>query len=312
MLPDISYKEMRVIASRHLVLSSLFFLPQPSRIAFERRLRGKEEYRKLQEADWVLLSWGKSGRTWFRTMLSHFYKVKYGLPDHRMLEFDNLHRLNPDIPRVFFTHDNYLRDYLESGETLDHFIGKKVVLLVRDPRDVAVSQYFQWRYRMRPRKKPLNGYPSHGSDVDIFDFVRNPNCGAPRIVEYLNRWARAIDTMGEDLLIIRYEDMKADPHKIVKQVFEFTSSPGTDSQVDAAVDYAAYDNMKKREAKNNKTIGAQRVNPGDKNNPDSFKVRRGKVGGYKDYFDETQLTQVDEMVEGKLDPLFGYTTPASE
>jgi hypothetical protein len=35
-------------------------------------------------------------------------------------------------------------------------------------------------------------------------------------------------------------------------------------------------------------------------------VRRGKVGGYRDYFTPEEVTVVDAMVEGALDPVFGY------
>ncbi|MFZ0467455.1 MAG: hypothetical protein WAL92_00890, partial [Thiogranum sp.] len=168
--------EIWAVVSRHILLAGLFFLPRSRRVAIDRRLRGKEEFRKLQLADWALISWGKSGRTWFRVMLSRFYQLKYGLPANRLLEFDNLHRMNPSVPKVFFSHNNYIRDYLNKWDNLDQFRGKKVVLLVRDPRDVAVSQFFQWKYRMRPHKKRLNDYPVHGADIGIWDFVTNPGC----------------------------------------------------------------------------------------------------------------------------------------
>ena len=75
---------------RWLLTNGLFFLPQPRRKAIDRWLRGREEHRKLQLADYVLMSWGKSGRTWLRVMLSRFYQIAYGMPEGRMLEFDNL------------------------------------------------------------------------------------------------------------------------------------------------------------------------------------------------------------------------------
>ena len=307
-MPDMSYREMGAVASRHLALAALFFLPLEKRIALERRLRGREEYRKLQAADWVLMSWGKSGRTWFRVMLSRFYQLRFNLPTDHMLEFDNYNRLNPAAPKVLFSHNNYMRDYLRSWDSLEHFRGKQVVLLVRDPRDVAVSQYFQWRYRMLPRKKLLNDYPPHGTEVDVFDFVSNEKCGIPRIVDYFNGWAAAMPMMGDDLLLIRYEDMRSDPGAIMRKVFDFTGTPGSAEEIAAAVEYAAYDNMKKREAgKDGMRASGQRVKPGDENNPDSFKVRRGKVGGYRDYFTDEQLEKVDAMVEQHLDPVFGYT-----
>lgn len=304
-----SYKEAWAVATRHLILAPMFFLPKDKSIALERRLRGKEEYRKLQETDWVLMSWGKSGRTWFRVMLSRFYQLHFGLPTNHMLEFDNYHRLDARAPRVLFTHNNYMRDYLRQWESLEHFRGKRVVLLVRDPRDVAVSQYFQWRYRMLPRKKELNFYPPHGAEVDIFDFVCNRDCGIPRIVDYFNGWAQAMPMMGDDLLVIRYEDMRLDPAGILQRVVAFAGTAGTAEEIEAAKDYAAYENMKKREAENDgMRASGQRVRPGDDSNPESFKVRRGKVGGYRDYFTPDQIERVDAMVKDRLDPVFGYET----
>ncbi|WP_354543857.1 sulfotransferase domain-containing protein [Roseovarius sp. MBR-78] len=295
---------------RHLVLGALFFLPRHKKIALERRLRGKQEYAKLQEADWALVSWGKSGRTWFRVMLSRFYQLHFGLDTDYMLEFDNFHRLNPNAPKVLFSHNNYIRDYLGAWDNLDYYKGKKLVLLVRDPRDVAVSQYFQWRYRMLPRKKVLNAYPPHGADVDIFDFVCNPDCGIPKIVEAFNIWARSLPALGDGVLVVRYEDLRHDPAGVLAQVVSFAGITGSPAHLEAAKEYAAYENMKKREAGNEGMRGSgQRVKPGDGANPDSFKVRRGKVGGYRDYFTPEQVQIVDAMVEDALDPSFGYGAP---
>ena len=72
----------------------------------ERRLRGREEHRKLQLADWVLISLGKSGRTVFRVMLSRFNQLKHQLPIDRLLEFDNLHRMQPAVYKVLFSYNN--------------------------------------------------------------------------------------------------------------------------------------------------------------------------------------------------------------
>ena len=91
-------REMWRDGLRELTVASVFFLPWPRRKAIERWLRGREEYRKLQLADWVLMSWGKSGRTWLRVMLSRFYQVKHGLGESELIGFDNLKRLNSAIP----------------------------------------------------------------------------------------------------------------------------------------------------------------------------------------------------------------------
>jgi hypothetical protein len=47
--------------------------------------------------------------------------------------------------------------------------------------------------------------------------------------------------------------------------------------------------------------------PGDRKNPDSFKVRRGKVGGFSDYFDKDQMKNIEQMLHKTLQPVYGYT-----
>ncbi len=51
--------------------------------------------------------------------------------------------------------------------------------------------------------------------------------------------------------------------------------------------------------------------PGNRANPDSFKVRRAKVGGYRDYFTDEQLARIDAMVDQELLPVIGYTAAES-
>ena len=296
--------------SRHAKLALLFFLSYPQRKAIDRRLRGREEFRKLHRADWLLVSWGKSGRTWLRVMLSRVYQLMFDLPDYHMLDFDNLNRMDKRVPRIFFTHGNYLRDYTGHGyDTKIDFMGKKIVFLVRDPRDVAVSQYFQWRYRMRPHKKRLNDYPPHGEEMSVFDFVMYPEQGLPRIISYFNAWLEWVPRLG-DVLVVRYEDMRADPGAVLAKILDFTGTPASDEQVRDAVEFAAFDNLKKMEEKSSFPLWRTglRLVPGEKGNPNSYKVRRAKVGGYRDYFTDDQIEQIDAMVEQDLDSRFGYDT----
>jgi hypothetical protein len=48
--------------------------------------------------------------------------------------------------------------------------------------------------------------------------------------------------------------------------------------VDAAVEYSSYENMKKMESKQQFRLAGGRMMPRDKDNPNSYKVRRAKVG----------------------------------
>lgn len=296
-------------ASREVLMALLFFLPVARRIRIERWLRGREEAGRLAEADVAVVSFGKSGRTWLRVMISRYYQLVYGIPERVLLGFSNYHRRVASIPKIFFTHDNYIKDYTGELDSKASFYGKKVVLLVRNPKDIAVSQYFQWQHRMRPVKKRLNNYPPHGADVSPYQFVMDPDCGLPQIIAYLNLWAREAGKV-KSLLIVRYEDMRERPEETFARVMDFVN--GKPSQADAitsSVEYASVENMRKLEEKNTFWLAGGRMKPGKKGDPNSYKVRRAKVGGYKDYFDEAQAAEIDEYVRKELSPAFGYDAP---
>ena len=293
------------VAARYAVVGASLWLPKSRQRSIERWLRGREEFSKTRRADFVLMSFGKSGRTWLRVMLSRVFQQLAGAGKDTMLEFDNFKRRDPTLPSLFFTHGNYLRDYTGHWDSKADFYDKKVVLLVRDPRDVAVSQYFQWKYRMLPRKKMLNRYPPHGADVALFDFIMSAESGLPVVLDFFETWQRELPKV-KDALVVRYEDMRADPGRELSRVLTFFDLPFTEAHVEEAVAFASYDNMKRLEQDRVFSGHGQRLLPGNKANPDSYKVRRAKVGGYRDYFDDAQLAAIDAMMAQRPGPLFGY------
>jgi hypothetical protein len=292
--------------SRHIVLTLAFFLPAERKVALERWLRGREEFWKLSRADAVVVSYGKAGRTWLRVMLSRYLTLAYGLRGERLIGFDNFHRKDARVPKLFFTHDNYLRDYTGAGESRRDFRGKKVVLLVRSPQDTAVSQYFQWKFRMRARKKAINDYPEHGTEVSAYEFVQRPESGLPKILRFMNAWAEELPQI-KDALVVRYEDMRADPEATLARVVRFLGCPENPTAVKNAVEYASVENMRKLETKRTFWLSGSRMKAKDQSNPDSFKVRRAKVGGYRDYFSEEEAAKIDALVREQLAPAYGYS-----
>ena len=284
------------------------FLPKERTRRLERWLRGREDWRKLRLADAVVVSFGKSGRTWLRVLLSRVFQLQHGLDQRAILGFDNLHYRTGAAPKILFTHDNYLRDYTGHGASKAAFYGKKVIFLARDPRDVAVSQYFQWKYRMKPNKKDINAYPM--DDLAPFDFVMS-DAGLPKVIEFMNLWAKEAPKIGE-FMVVRYEDLRARPEDTLRRLLEFLGAPAAEAQIADAVAFASYDNMKQMEQQRVFWLSGGRLVPKDRSNPNSYKVRRGKVAGYRDDFEAAQLAEIDRLVETTLDPLYGYTRPAAD
>jgi hypothetical protein len=62
--------------------------------------------------------------------------------------------------------------------------------------------------------------------------------------------------------------------------------------------------MQRLESQN--AFGVERLEPVDPGDPESFKVRRGKVGGFPDYLDATTVELLDEKLRRARLELFGY------
>jgi hypothetical protein len=63
--------------------------------------------------------------------------------------------------------------------------------------------------------------------------------------------------------------------------------------------------MKKLEQSRTYDTGSRRLMIKDPDNPGAFKVRRGKVGGYTDYFTGEEQARIDELI-AQIAPVYGY------
>jgi hypothetical protein len=111
-------------------------------------------------------------------------------------------------------------------------------------------------------------------------------------------------------IVVRYEDMRADPEGALGRVLTFLGTPGSDAQIRDAVAYAAYDNMKQLEQSRVFWLSGLRLRPGDRANPQSYKVRRAKIGGWRDYFDDGEVAAIDALLAARPKPPFGYGAKA--
>jgi alcohol sulfotransferase len=87
-----------------------------------------------------------------------------------------------------------------------------------------------------------------------------------------------------------------------------TCAQPNDAFLADTVEFASVENLRKKEQENYFWRSGSRVQAKDVNDPNTFKVRKAKVGGYRDYFDDDQVAELDAMVESRLDPVFGYSS----
>ena len=239
-------------------------------------------------------------------MLSHLVQKRYGLADTAIIGTTAFHRANPSLPSIFFTHDSYIGHYTGNQDSKADYFGKRIVFLVRDPRDIAVSSYFQWKYRTDKQKRALHSPFFEGRDPSIFDFTMHPQGSLQKNIDRMNSWDRARSGL-TDMLVVRYEDLHEAPAKWLAKIAEFAGYTASMEEIEGAVKFASLENMKKREREGSFGDRSRRFSTGKHASSDAYKVRRGKVGGYRDYFTDAQLKEINERVDRTLSPSYGYS-----
>ncbi len=297
------------MADRNKIIKTLadaatMVLPKEARTRARKRIRARLLLNRSRQGDVIVVSRPKSGRTWLRAMVSLLYARRYGLAENELLEFDNFHRANPAIPTYSFIHGQGLDEILDAEPSPAWMGGKKLVFLVRNPLDVAVSEYFQSTRRASAVKREMHGVDE---DISMFDFVMESPQGLRATVPFMNDWLRRVEALGIDAIMLRYEDLRADPQAGLKQLTEFLGAEFTDEEIAAAVAGTEFEVLKEKERTN--FYNNARLSARDPSDPDSFKVRRAKVGGYHDYFEPQEIAAMEAYVAARLSPVFGYREP---
>lgn len=267
-----------------------------------KRLRRRvKHWHALAISDVVFLSPAKSGRTWLRAMLSHVYHLSYGTPIDELVSRDRFHRREPRIPRFFFSHNDDNEPYLLQRQLTPHGLRRKTVIcLVRDPRDVVVSFFHQRRHR----SKQVTAEQRFGDDATVTDaFVRDALATVTAKVDRLAALAAA----HHDGHLFRYEDLHAEPAAELARLLRVLGHHDVPQRhIEAAVDFASFEQLKQREAAG--FFRSDNLRPADTAEPNSFKVRRGRIGGYRDELSPEQVVTMDRMIDTTLAPGLGYRT----
>src|SRR6266513_1620948 len=259
--------------------------------------------RELSGGKAIILSVPKSGRTWLRAFLCAYFCKRFGL--EFTLRMDRHH--DQRIPRVVFSHD--LFEHRTKGDRWDRLRGKylvprrelnraKIILLARDPRDCFVSLYLQLT------KRDPNA-PIKLRQKTVSEMLRDRRFGMHAIINAMNDWINEFSGR-DNFSLVRYEALRASPAEYFRALLAVLGEASADPNIfQEALEFSRFENMQKLEAAG--AFDSNILHPGDVRDPESFKVRRGKVGGYREYLSaEDQQFAADAIRE--LDRRFGYIT----
>ncbi len=299
-------------ARKASILISTAVLPRPWRVSLRERWLAEHEIGRVRRAGLIIIGHPKSGNTWLKAMISRLYQVRHGLPASRLINSDELALVNPAIPRLaatngWYSYEGAVGRLLDVAAPDPELRRKPCVVLVRNPIDIAVSWYFQFTKRQSAAKQELINHaiehPIDRRTVSMWDFVRHSDIGLDSLIDYLNTWERNLAGM-ERALLVRYEDLRAEPAKVLTSIMELMGESFSPEEIEEAVRFTSVDNLRKLEASGFFSQGGLTLR--NAKDPESFKVRRAKVGGYRDYFTPEQIAELEERVETRLSPALGY------
>jgi hypothetical protein len=253
-----------------------------------------------RSTDAFLLSFPKCGRTWLRLLVGRAVARHFGVEGVSLLAMDQFPDHRRGIPKIRAGHDDDPHRKLphELQTSKASFGPTKVVLLVRDPRDVIVSLYF---HESRRERRDVG-------DIETFA-LRSPG-PFDTLLRYYRIWEENRRAPAA-FLLVRYEDLQADTARELRRVLSFVGLGDIrhDTVADA-VAFASFDSMRRLELDD--AFGTVQLRPGSRGDTESFKTRRGVVGGYRDYLGPAAIRELERRMRSELPSLYGYAPHASE
>jgi hypothetical protein len=226
----------------------------------------------------VIVSFPRAGRTWLTTLIGLNICHYKGLPiEQAVVErkkvVDATHDKSDKSLKVHFKD---LKPYKEK------FAGRIVLVLTRDPRDIAVSAHLH----ATKRKGNFQG--------TLSDYIRDPRYGIEKIVRFYEIW-KLNKRVPASYLEIDYEDLVSNTAGTLKIVLDFLGIDWTPESIHAAVRDGHIDSLREKEA-----AGFFKEGIGKPKRPedlDSYYHRKGGVGGFVEYMTEDDILYCNTVMK---------------
>jgi hypothetical protein len=225
--------------------------------------------------DTFLVSYPKSGNTWTRFLVANLvYPEKH--PD-----FSNINELIPDPESLSKRHLACMPRprILKSHQYFDPRYSKSIYV-VRDPRDVALSQYhFHRKRRLIEDTYPIERF--------VTRFVLGETSEYGSWHENVASWL-ATRYRRSGFLLLRYEDMVADTPSGLAKIAAFLDVAADGSRIAHAVAQSSADRMRELESTQIRLWSSTKDT-----RPDVPFVRSAKPGGWKSDLPEASVVELE-------------------
>ena len=226
--------------------------------------------------DVFIVSYPKSGNTWARFLIGNIYH------QNGPIDFSNIEQKVPDIYQNL---DSKLLKIerpriLKSHEYLDPRY-KKVIYIVRDPRDVAVSYYYHAiKFGDIAADYPMSSFVTRFIDGKIDPY----GTWYENVASWLHTRGSA-----DNFLLLRYEDLLNDTQFVLHEVARFLELNIDIDVLDGAIEHSSLESMQVLEQNQSHLWSATR-----KTRKDKRFVRVGKSGGWKSDLPPASARSIEE------------------
>ncbi|XP_045532588.1 luciferin sulfotransferase-like [Pieris brassicae] len=179
----------------------------------------------------------------------------------------------------------FIKTHLPLSLLSPKLLDAKVVYVARDPKDVAVSFYHLCS------SMTFMGWT--GDFKQFWElFISDLQYWSPFFEHLKEAWAMRHHP---NLLFIFYEELQKDLPGVIKRVSAFMGKNYNDVEVATLCEHLNVKNFKKNPSINNEQFKELGLTT-----PDLEFIRKGKSGGWRDYFDEEMIARTDKWVEENL------------
>lgn len=208
--------------------------------------------------------------------------------------------MRPDFVAVVLYNDGQLSSYLprKLSGLLGNYEDKKIILLVRDPRDAIISKFM-----MENSGKAKYNEEKASLINDLREYIKTTEDFRDYYIKIIKDW-QINKRFAKDFLMVKYEDLRGEIFFEVSKILNFLSVPIDKEILEKAIQFSSFDNMRKMEVQGSSLVRSGPMTA-KKNAPEALKVRKGKVGGYREYLTEKDIEYVDSIVNSELGTIYG-------